>query len=254
MMRNMRYVKDLERFDGARVAVLGFVGSDGSPRSCAVTPYVVDGELTVTSTLAYLAKVRAMSQRPDVVLYASGSHAVATAAVAMHESPAWFDEHLRDQERRKYPPARSLLALPFHRRLLWWYVGRAVITLRSPVVETVRGADTTTITSLVDGKPCVRPTEVDDPAASVIDVGAGIADGPACLLVHDEDDDMAELRQLTVRGTVADGHLHVQHRSGSLEPTNPGTLAQLRSLRSLGRAAAANRTEIASWNRGETHA
>lgn len=250
----MRYATELEIFDAAGVAVLGFIGADGTPRSCAVTPYVVDGELVVTSTLAYLAKIRAIDRRPPVALFAQGIHASAPATVAMHATPAWFDHHLRDRERRKYPPARMLLALPFHRRLLWWYVGRAVVTLTEARVDHVGGSDRTTITTLVDGHPRIRPLASVDVTNAVLDIGDGIPDGPACVLVHDEDDDMAEPRQMTVRGNVAAGRLHVDQRTGSLEPTHPGPLSQLRSLRALGRAAAANRTEIATWSQGATHA
>jgi len=256
MIRNMRYANSLGLFDQARVAVLGFVGADGTPRSCAVTPYVIGGDLTVTSTLAYLAKVRAISRHPAVALYRDGAHASAAATVELHATPGWFDQHLRNEELRKYPPARTLLALPFHRRILWWYVGRAVVTLSDARIEDVDGSDQATITTLIDGRPQIRPLRSGsvDASEKVIDIGDGIPDGPAFVLLHDEDDDMAELRQVTIRGTVVDGRIHVERRSGSLEPSHPGTIAQLRSLRALSRAATANRSEIANWNPGVPHA
>ncbi|MGI9644679.1 MAG: hypothetical protein ACR2O6_05140, partial [Ilumatobacteraceae bacterium] len=110
------------------VGVLGFTAADGSPRSCAVTPYVVDGAPTVTSTLALLTKARMLRDRPAAALLAGGVHISGDAEVTAHGSPAWFEAHIREAEREKYPPARRLLAIPFHRYLLWWYVGRAEIT------------------------------------------------------------------------------------------------------------------------------
>lgn len=252
-MHNVRYGTDLDPFDRARTAVLGFVGGDGTPRSCAVTPYVVDGRLVVSSTLAYLAKVRAISARPAAALYVDGAHASADAAVEVHRASTWFDAHLRDQELAKYPPARTLLALPFHRKLLWWYVGRAAVTFTDPVLEHAVGSDRATITTLADGRPRVRPLASVDPDGDVIDVG-DVADGPASVLVHDEDDDMTELRQLVLRGSVTDGRFHVVRRSGTLEPTDAGTWDQVRSLRALARAARANRQELEHWDRGATDA
>ena len=71
----------------------------------------------------------------------------------------------------------------------------------------------------------------------------------ACLLVHDEDPRMADLRQLTLQGIIRDGTFRVQRRTGSLQPVHLGTLGQLRSLRALGRAARENRPKLAFWAR-----
>ncbi len=246
-MHNMRYAMGLGSFDRASVGVLGFMGPDGNPRSCAVTPYVIDGNLIVSSTLAYLAKVRAIARHPSISLFVDGVHASAEASIEMHRSPDWFDQHLRDQERLKYPPARTLLALPFHRRVLWWYVGRAVITFDNARFEDVAGSDGTTVTTLENGRPRIRPLHRVALNGDVVDVANDIPDGPAILLAHDEDDDMAELRQLALRGTVVGGRLHVDRRSGSLNPTHPAALDQLRALRAMGRAASANRSQIENW-------
>jgi hypothetical protein len=101
--------------DQAAIGVFAYVTRAGTPNACAVTPYVVDGAVVVTSTLALVAKAAAVRRDPRVVLLAGGTEVRGAGAVAVDPTPAWFDEHLRDQERRTYPPARSLLAVPGHR-------------------------------------------------------------------------------------------------------------------------------------------
>jgi len=64
-----------------------------------------------------------------VALLGGGVQVRGRAAVAIEGDGEWFDRVIRAQELRKYPPARFLLRLPGHRRLLWWYVGRAVVRL-----------------------------------------------------------------------------------------------------------------------------
>jgi hypothetical protein len=100
---------------------------------------------------------------------------------------------------------------------------------------------------------CITPlAPPPDLAVDEIPVGADTPEGPACLLVHDEDEDMADLRQLTLRGHVRGGVLHVGSRHGSLEPGGTSTLDQLRSLRRLRSAARANRPLIRTWSAEET--
>ncbi len=111
------------------------------------------------------------------------------------------------------------------------------------------GSDRITVSFVDGGLPRIVPLE---PATGVLgdEIPAPAArDGAACLLVHDEDPDMADLRQLTLHGTVSDGTFRVRRRSGSLEPAHPGTLDQLGSLRALGRAARGNRPVLAQWAR-----
>ena len=62
-------------------------------------------------------------------------------------------------------------------------------------------------------------------------------------------DGMADLRQLTLHGSVRDGIFRAQRRTGSLDPAHLGTLDQIRSLRALGRAARRNRPVLARWAR-----
>ena len=74
-------------------------------------------------------------------------------------------------------------------------------------------------------------------------------EGAACLLVHDEEPDMADLRQLTLHGVIRNGTFRAERRAGSLDPSHPGPLDQLHTLRSLGRAARKNRPVLARWAR-----
>lgn len=246
----------LEAIDRAPVGVLGLTAKDLTPRAIAVTPYVIEDEPVVTTTLAFLGKAKMLRNRPAAALLAGGTHVGGDTSVVMHESSEWFDEHVREAEAGKYPPAKSLLSIPFHRRLLWWYVGRAAITFDNPLLRTVAARDRVTLTSVVDGTVEITPLADDLTAeptftAERVELGAEVADGPGCLLVHDETDGMAELLSLTLRGDVRDGVLTVTSRQGSLEPRDPGTLAQLSSLREFGRAAKANRATIDEWNEGQ---
>jgi hypothetical protein len=60
---------------------------------------------------------------------------------------------------------------------------------------------------------------------------------------------MPDLRQLTLHGVVRDGIFRAERRTGSLDPSHPSTLDQLRTLRALGRAARKNRPVLARWAR-----
>ena len=233
--------------DAAAVGVFAFAGHNGTPRACAVTPYLDAGQALVTSTLAFTAKVAAVRRDPRVALLAGGCLVRGRAALDVDLTSRTFDERVRRQELRKYPPARRLLAIPGHRRLLWWYVGRACIAIPLGDRTPAPGSDRITVSFLDGGLPRIVPL---DPATDVsgdeIPVPA-VPDGAACLLVHDEDPGLADLRQLTLHGTIRDGTFRAQRRTGSLDPVHPGTLDQLRSLRALGRAARKNRPALARW-------
>jgi hypothetical protein len=243
----------LGRIGAAVVGVLGHVTPSGRPNAVAVTPYVVDGELIVTSTLALVDKAAAMRLDPRVTLTAGGVTVSGTATIAVDPTPAWFDRHLRSQELAKYPPSRSLLAIPYHRHLLGWYVGRVVIRIDPASVTEQTAADRATVT-VVDGDDRLRTWSVPPPPGAAdaevgdrLELAADVDDGPALLLVHEESADQRDLRQLGLRGTVQGGVLHVASRRGTLVPTRSGTLQQLAQLRTLGRRARANRELLASW-------
>ncbi len=250
MMRNMCSESELEAIRIAPVGVLGFTAKDLTPRATAVTPYVVDGTPTVTTMLALLTKARMLRNRPAAALLAGGTHVAADTTLTMHRTADWFDANIRSRELVKYPPARALLSIPFHRRILWWYVGRVAITFSNPTCRPMAGADRVTITTVSDGKVQIRPLSDDlDVNPHQIEVGSAVPNGPGCLLVHDETDDMAELLQLRLQGTVADGVLSVESRHGSLDPQHPGVITQLKGLWALRKSAQSNRTLIRDWDR-----
>jgi hypothetical protein len=238
----------LDAARAAPIAVLAWVAADGTPRSCAVTPYVDAGDLVVTSTLAFPAKAAAMRRDPRVAMLVGGHLVTGRAEVAVADV-AWFDRHVRAQEAAKFPPSRSLFAIPGHRRLFPWYVQRIVVRIGDASATTAPGDDTVTLTSITDAGPAVtpvpRPADLD---ADTIDL-PGVADGPVDLLVHEEHADYADLRQRNVRGIVRDGLLEVATTSGSLAAGPTGTLAQLRELRRLGALAKASRPRWADWPR-----
>jgi hypothetical protein len=233
------------------VGVFGFVGRDGRPLSCAVTPYLDDGQPVVTSTLALVGKIASVLRDDRVALLAGETQARGRATVTIEDDGTWFDRAIRAQELRKYPPARFLLRLPGHRRLLWWYVGRAVIRLPADDLRAVPGSDRVTVTGIDhDGLLSVIPVPGDVPIdadADQIPLPAGLPDGPACLLIHEESAGMSDLRQLRFHGDLIQGLLTVRRRDGTLTPAKHGPLKQLRDLTALTRAATANRPRIESW-------
>jgi hypothetical protein len=248
-MQNMCCAYGLSALEDAAVGVFGFIGRDGRPVSCAVTPYLDGGQPVITSTLALAGKIGAVLRDERVALLAGGAEVRGRATVAIEDDGTWFDRAIRAQELRKYPPARFLLRLPGHRRLLWWYVGRAVVRLPADGVRPVAGSDRVTVTGIDhDGLVSVVPVTGDVQLdADQIAVPARLPDGPVCLLVHEESAGMSDLRQLRLEGELVSGRLSVQRRSGTLAATHRGPLAQLRDLAALGRAATANRTRIESW-------
>ena len=254
-MRHVRSASEMSSVESAPVGVLGFTAKDLTPRAVAVTPYVIDGRPTVTTMLALLTKAKMLRARPTAALYAGGVHVAGAVEVELHRKPDWFDANIRDRELEKYPPAKSILSIPFHRRLLWWYVGRVAFTFDAAAATEVDGDDRVTLTSVVDGRLLITPLDPDIEsslstigAGDHVELGPDVPDGPACVLVHHETKGMAELLSVTWRGQVTDGDLTVRSRHGSLEPQNPGTIAQLKSLRALGRSAKANLPTIDAWN------
>lgn len=250
-MHNMCCAYGVAAMADAAVGVFGFVGRNGRPLSCAVTPYLDEGQPVVTSTLALVGKIGAVLKDERVALLAGGAQARGLATVAIEDDGDWFDRVIRAQELRKYPPARFLLRFPGHRRLFWWYVGRAVVRLPADSVQRAPGSDRVTVTG-IDHDGLVRIVPV--PGGVQLDAGEialdiSLPDGPVCLLVHEESPGLADLRQLRVEGWLESGLLYVRKRSGSLAPARWSALTQIWGLAALGRAARANRSRIDAWKK-----
>ena len=226
------------------IGVFAWVRGDGTPGSCPVTPYVVNGQVVVTSTLAFTAKAAAVRRDARVALLAGGQLAVGSAEVFVDDSPRWFDENIREAEMEKFPPTRSILAVPGHRCLFPWYVGRIVIRITPDSIERVEGGDEITATQLVNGKLRIEPILVEADGTPAV---ADLHDGAAQILFHEEHEKMADLRQVSLRGSVSEGRFLEIHRSGSLAPSPTGACAQLGELRSMARSARRNRDKISSW-------
>jgi len=249
----MTHGSDVEAVGAARVAVLSYVMASGQPNACAVTPYVVKGRLTVTSTLALVAKAAALRRDPRVALTAGGRSVRGSAAVSVDLTSAWFDAHLRVPELAKYPPARSIMAVPGHRRLFGWYVGRVIVDVRVESTWPAAGDDRTTLTVLdADGRlvctPVPRPPDL---AATSIRVAGAIPDGRATLLVREEDEELTDLRQLRLSGEVRHGLFEVRERRGTLTPSTTGLVGQLRTSHQMARRAKQNRRQLETWPRAQ---
>jgi len=242
----------LRKVADAPIGVFAYVRRDGTPNAVPVTPFVVDGKMVVTSTLAYVAKAAAVRRDPHVALLAGGIQLATTASVAVDRTPAWFNTHIRDAEIEKFPPTKQFLAIPFHECLFPWYSARVVIGLDpADVTRTDRG-DRVTITT-IDPQGLPRITPIDQPVDQPVDehCGAlevpGVGDGPAVVLVHEEHDAMADLRQLTLVGVVRAGRFTVHGHRGSLAPQPTSLGAQLATIRSMRRSARSNRDRVADW-------
>ena len=238
----------LDPFDRAPIGVFAYARGDGTPNAVPVTPFVVDGGIVVTSTLAYVAKAAAVRRDPRVALLAGGTSVATTATVAVDPTPDWFNTHIREAEIAKFPPTRQFLGIPFHECLLPWYSARVVIALDPAVPRSTPGSDRVTLTTVDgDGFPRIDLlTGGVDLDAGSLDV-PGVDDGPAVLLVHEEHADMADLRQLTLTGEVRDGRFAVTGRRGSLAPGPTSVRAQVAVVRRMHRLARANRDRLSGW-------
>jgi hypothetical protein len=128
-------------------------------------------------------------------------------------------------------------------------VSCAVVRLPADGMRAVPGSDRVTLTGidhdgLLSVVPVTGEVQLD---ADEIPLQAGLPDGPACLLVHEESVGLSDLRQLRFEGELVSGRLSVRRRSGTLAAAHRSPLAQLRDLAALSRAATANRTRIESW-------
>jgi len=238
----------LESVAAAPIGVFAYVRRDGTPNAVPVTPFVVDGRIVVTSTLAYVAKAAAVRRDSRVALLAGGVHVSSTATVLVDQTPSWFNAHIREDEIRKFPPTKTFLDIPFNQCLFGWYSGRVIIEFDPAPLDPVTGDDRVSVTT-VDASGGLRIT----PVPADIDLDSpdipldGPPEGPAVVLVHDESDDMRDLRQLALVGTIRNGRLAVSSRRGSLTPSPTTARAQLATVRSMARLARGHRSLIADW-------
>ena len=177
-------------------------------------------------------------------MLAGGQHVVGQAEVFVDESPRWFDENIRQAEVEKFPPTRSILAIPGHRCFFPWYVGRIVIRFLPEQVTPVGQGDSVTATQIVDGRLRIEPIALEPSGAPNV---ARLDDGCAHILVHQEHRKMADLRQLSIRGSVVSGRFEETARNGSLMPSPTGVSAQISQLRLLAASAKRNKALIRYW-------
>jgi hypothetical protein len=243
--------------NGCAIGVIAWVASNGKPITCAVTPYVVDNRFVVTSTLAYPGKARALRADPRISVLAGGWSLNGVAQVGVDQTSRWFDSHLREQELRKYPPAKSLLSIPGHRTLFPFYVGRIVVTVDLNELNRVDGSDRASIAYFDKGTLKLAPIpraaahETDFEQTNPFSVPGDWPDGPAEILVHEESPDLADLRQLRISGVIRDRVFTETRRVGHLEAQSSSTRKQLGQLLALGRLAKAARHEVSTWPRIE---
>jgi hypothetical protein len=245
----------LTAVDRAAVGVLAVWSSERHhPAAYAVTPYVSSGRLVITSTLAYLTKVRHLILDPRMCVLAGGFRFHGVAKVRLDADGTEFVKAFREQEIRKYPPTGWYVRVPGHRRLLRWYFGRAIIQLEATSVEEVAGSDTWTIVGgdRAAGAPMIEPVAAPPAAAECFRPHLGrseakLPDGAALILGHAEPKPW-DLRQVRYSGRLVEGMFTVRRRTGGLDrgAEAPGWLE---SIRHSGRMNAAGVAAVAELRR-----
>ena len=206
--------------NAAAVAIFAFRGPSGDPMAVPVTPYLFGDRIVVTSTLAYTRKAEHVRRDGRIALLANGVHMLGRADVRADVKGDFFVANLLDQELAKYPPARTLVSVPFHRRVFAWYFGRALMFFSPEEVASRPGDDATTLVALdAAGFPSIAPVAAPPGTFDSLTVSPrqGAGGGPALILLHREPADMSELRQATLRGTLDGGVFTVRRRIASLE-------------------------------------
>ncbi len=214
--------------------VLAYHGSRGQLVPVAVTPYVLGDDVYVTTTLAYSRKAGLIRQSPKIALLAGGVYLRADAAVYADVKGEFFIRHLLEQEMRKYPPARTLRRIPFHRWVFGWFFGRAIIKLEPIAVEADAGGDAwTLVTEGESGYPSIHPIAEADPEGGDVTIPpepAG-APGPAVVFFHKESEDMSELKSQAFRGEIRDGSLVARARPDGPQRGSGGGRGRLANAR-----------------------
>lgn len=254
MMADVRSA--LEAADRAAVGVLAVWSSKHQrPVAYAVTPYVSSGRLVITSTLAYLTKVRNLVLDPRMSVLVGGYRFEGVANVRLDPDGSEFVKTLLDQEIRKYPPTGWYARVPGHRRLLRWYFGRAIIQLEATSVEEVPGSDMWTIVAgdrAAVGPPLIEPVAAPPAAAEYFRPQparseAKLPDGAALILGHAEPKPW-DLRQVRYSGRIVDGTFTVRRRTGGLDQRAEAA-GWLEFIRHSGRMNAAGVAAVAELRR-----
>jgi hypothetical protein len=221
-----------------------------------VTPYVLGGEVVITSTLAYVRKAEHLKKDPRLALLASGVHMSGRAAVSADVAGDTFVSRLLAQEMRKYPPARTLARIPLHRLLFSWYFGRVLMRFEPEDVREVPGDDDWTLVTFgKSGIPEIAPIHAPEHEVGsfepnpVAPTGRRATDGPAAVLAHLEPKpDMTDLRQLLLSGELDSGVFTVRSRSGGLGPAAPRSwLARIREQLEMHKRARRARKIMRRW-------
>lgn len=245
----------LHAADEAPVAVFAYRDGRGHPVAWPVTPYVCGRSVVVTSTLAFIRK--AVHTRADgrIALLAKGVHMTGRAAVTADPSGEAFVGHLLSQELRKFPPARDIVGLPLSRTLFWWYYGRVIMSFR-PLAPAVRpGSDAASLVWIDErGFPSILPIETPVPRQKAFTVRPRLEPSdlprspvPASVILHAQPT-MRDLRQLLLRGVLANDRFEARSSSGSLrEAPSAGALSELRRQLSYHRRALRARRTIRHW-------
>ena len=233
--------------DAVPVAIFAYRDGSERPTAWPMTPYRDGDAITVTSTLAFMRKTEAVRRDGRVAQLVGGWLVQGDARVHADVSGDEFVTRFLDVELRKYPPARDIVAIPLHRRLFDWYFGRVFMTVTPRRVTEAPGADQATLITLTaDGFPVIAPIAPPPDGATSIPVHA--ADGPATVLLHAEDAEMRDLRQVHLHGRIAGGVFTVESRRGSLAPAPPpGWWAQLMQQLEFRRLGRDGRRRIEAW-------
>ena len=236
----------------ANVGVLGYITKTGRPMLVAVTPYLVGNQILVTSTAAYTDKGEALRADARVVLAVDGVTLSGVANVSFDSSGWWFNEHLRQQEAIKYPPARSLFSIPGHRKLFPWYFQRFVIEIDVTHKTETDVSHRNTLLGFTESNELQLVSLVDVhfdthkrialPAAAQT-----LRNDHASLLIHEEHGAMSDLRQLRHVGTISNLNFVSERTIGSLEPKPTSLAQQIRMLNDLRRKAKANEPKLTGW-------
>jgi hypothetical protein len=235
----------------ARVAVMGYVGRNGLAQAVAVTPYVVEDQLVMSSTLALIAKAEALRADPRVSLSVGGLSVTGVAEVVVDLTPTFFDRYLREQELEKFPLRGDFWRCPFTRTAFPWWVGRVIIRVVVESLTEQTESDRATVTYL-DASGGLRTRNVAMPRSlseNPLVVPAGVDAEGTLLVIHEEDASMSDLRQVALRGTLREGLFTVNSRRGTLDSTKRSTLGEITYLRELAKKAKANRSALEQWPR-----